>query len=294
MRRMSVVESKRRGSGRNNGSIISTFLALCALAVTLMVLAPACSKGNKETQNRNNSGVVITLENADSVQLLETLYDHSDKIWTVAFSPNGKLLASCGQDGKVLVRSVDSLAAAGQMGDFPYWVIGLTFSPDGRYIAYGGAQGFSGPVGPIGIWNVEADSLERVLDGHKGGCWSLDYQESSGILVSGSFDGTVKMWNPQTGALLQTLIGHTAPVLSVDFNPHQDLIASSGIDYTVRLWDSQAGNPVSVLRGHSGNIGYVKFSPDGLKVASSADDGTVKLWNIADSSLIWSCDAGQG
>jgi len=179
------------------------------------------------------------------------------------------------------------------MGGFAGWVVGLAFSPDGHFLANGGANGFSGSAGPIELWNVATDTHERTLLGHTGGVWSLDFQESTGILASASFDHTVKLWNPETGALLRTLVGHTAQVLSLDFNPHQDLLASSGIDYTIRIWNTQTGATASVLIGHTGNIGYVKFSPDGLTVASSADDGTVRLWNVAGGNQIWSRAAGQ-
>ena len=294
MRNMIVAAPESIKDPRSAGCIFSTALALCVIALTLSIPISGFCKEIQGPSKGDHTMIPITRDNAHDVKLLQTLTDHSNRVWTVAFSPDGKLLASCGQDGKVLVRNVDSLSVSTQMGGFPYWVVGLAFSPDSRYLAYGGATGFASAVGPIGIWNIEADTLERTWSGHTGGCWSLDFQESTGTLVSGSFDNTVKLWNPQTGALLNTLYGHTGAVLSVDFNPHQNLIASSGTDYDVRLWDSQTGAPVRVLAGHTGNVGYVKFSPDGLTVASSADDGTVRLWNVADSGLIWSCPAGQG
>jgi WD40 repeat protein len=294
MRKSIEMASEKTGTAKFDGLVVMIILTLMVAVMALSIPVTASSLKPHDGGQRSLSTIPMTCENAANVKLLQTLMDHSNRVWTVAFSPDGRLLASCGQDGKVLVRNVDSLAVSRQMGGFPYWVVGLAFSPDGRFLAYGGAMGFSSTVGPIGIWNVEADSLERSWSAHTGGCWSLDFQESTGTLVSGSFDNTVKLWNPQTGALFNTLSSHTGAVLSVDFNPHQDLIASSGTDYTVRLWNSQTGSPVRILAGHTGNVGYVKFSPDGLKLASSADDGTVRLWNFADSSLIWPCNAGQG
>ncbi|TFH65657.1 MAG: hypothetical protein E4G91_01675 [Candidatus Zixiibacteriota bacterium] len=271
---------------------MSRLLAAIALVLSMFLVAVAGSNDGR----KNKSGVhtSITIENAEDVELVETLTDHTNPVWTAIFSPDGKLLASCGQDGRVLVRDVDSLSHSRQMGSFPDWIVGLAFSPDGQYLAYGGATGFSGTFGSIGLWNIAADSLERIMTGHEGGCWSLDFQESTGLLVSGSFDQMVMLWDPLTGAQLNTLYGHTAQILSVDFNSVQNLIASSGVDYTVLLWDSQTGFPVRTLSGHTGNVGYVKFSPDGLTVASSADDGTVRLWNVSDGSPIWSRAAGQG
>ena len=277
------------------GCLFCAALALGTVISIALFTSSALAREAEGNSQRSVAYVPITLENASDVELVETLSDHLDYVWTVVFSPDGELLASCGQDGKVLVRHIDSLSQSTQMGGFPgNWVVGLAFSPDGQYLACGGAAGFSSTFGSIGLWNVTADSLERVMTGHTGGCWSLDFQESSGTLASGSFDRTVRLWNPQTGGVLDTLRGHTGPVLSVDFNPHQNLVASSSVDYRVRIWDSETGNPVRTLSGHTGNVGYVKFSPDGLTVASSADDGTVRLWNVADGSPIWSVNAWQG
>jgi len=294
MRKTIAATSEKMRGADPAGFVFSAALALSVLAMTWSTPVSVLSRGIERAGTGNYSGVPITLENAGNVTLLRTLTDHLDRVWTVTFSPDGRLLASCGQDGRVLVRDVDSLSVSTQMGSFSQWVVGLAFSPDGHYLAYGGALGFTGSAGPIGLWNVVADSLEFFWGGHDGGCWSLDFQESTGILASASFDRTVKLWEPLTGTLLNTLTGHTGAVLSVDFNPSQNLLASSSIDYTVRLWDSQTGSPVCVLTGHTGNVGYVKFSPNGLNVASSADDGTVRLWNVADSSSIWSRNAEQG
>lgn len=254
----------------------------------------SCSERSGTTPQNENPVNPITVDNAGQVRLLATITDHTAGVWTPVFSPDGRLLASCGWDGVVRVRNVDSLDVSREMGSFDGWLIGLAFSPDGHHLAYGGATGFGGTTGPIWIWDVIADTLERELVGHQSGCWSLDYQESTGLLASCSFDRTVKLWDPQTGELLHTLRGHTAPVLSVDFNPHQNIVASSGIDLTIRLWDSETGDSLRTLTGHTGNIGYVKFSPDGTTLASSADDGTVRLWNTSDGGEVWSQDAGQG
>ncbi|HUV30413.1 MAG TPA: hypothetical protein VMY05_04885 [Acidobacteriota bacterium] len=233
-----------------------------------------------------NFPCVITTENASEVQLVETLSEHTDRVWTVAFSPDGSLLASCGEDGSVIVRPVDTLSSTTVL-TASYWVIGLAFSPDGQVLASGEY------VGPIRLWDVATSTQIDMLMGHTQGCWSLDFQESSGTLVSGSLDGTVKLWNPSTGALINTLEGHSGAVLSVDFSPTEDLIASSGTDYDIWLWNSLNGDSVRVLEGHTENIGFVKFSPSGTHLASSADDGTVRLWDVATGDQVWSQNAGQ-
>ena len=135
-----------RDAEKIRAGLLLRFGAFFALAsvVTLSVLA--CSDKGDTMPEDNNTSNPISSDNIDDVRLLDTLADHTDGVWTPAFSPDGTLLASCGQDGKVLVRKVDSLSVLREMGSFSGWIIGLAFSPDGRHLACGGTVGFGGSV----------------------------------------------------------------------------------------------------------------------------------------------------
>jgi WD40 repeat protein len=263
------------------------------LIISLISLMP-CSARGQTARLADAPSCVITPENSSDVELLFTLTEHTDGVWNAVFSPDGSLLATCAQDQLVLVREVDNLTAVTELSGHFGWVLGLAFSPDGQLLASAGTDGFSGSLpGYIRLWDLTTDTQVDVLAGHAAGTWSLDFQESSGILVSGGRDMTVRLWDPSTGDLLNTLTGHTGIVLSVDFNPYQDLVASSGTDNSVRIWNSQTGESVFVLTGHTNNVGFVKFSPDGTRLASSADDGTVRMWDVATGEELWVRPAGQ-
>jgi len=266
---------------------------MVALAgIALLALHPAAQ--SRPGQSLAACKCVITPQNANRVELIHTFTEHTAGAWIAVFSPDGSLLASCAQDRLIFVRGVNNLGSAMQLSGHLGWVLGLAFSPDGQLLASAGTDGFGGTLpGLIRLWDVATGTQVRVLPGHSNGCWSLDFQESSGVLVSGGRDALVKLWDPATGDLLRTLTGHSGIVLAVDFNPQQNLIASSGTDYSVRLWNSETGESVFVLTGHTNNVGFVKFSPDGTRLASSADDGTVRLWNVADGTEIWNRPAAQ-
>lgn len=259
------------------------------LTAALIVLAIGSARAESA------GSCVVTPENAPGAVSLRTITAHTDGVWNAVFSHQGDMLATCGQDGQVLVHALgvpDSMRSfLGETG----WVLGLAFSPDDRWLASTGTGSFGGmEPGIIKIWDVATGEELRELPGHASGGWSLDFQESTSILASGGRDRLVKLWDPSTGGLLRTLSGHTGWVLSVDFHPSQHLVASSSTDRSIRIWNSATGGLVHRLTGHTNNVGFVRFSPDGASLASGADDGTVRLWNVADGSERWSVPAGQG
>lgn len=246
-------------------------------------------------RNEGLDSCVITIANAHNVQLLHTFTDHTAGAWNAVFSHDGRMLGTCAQDAQVLIHDLSDLDSVIHFIGHTEWVLGLAFSPDDQFLASTGTAGFSGTQpGVIKIWDIATAAQVRELPGHTNGSWSLDFQESTGILASCGKDRAVKLWDISTGDLLNTLTGHTGWVLSVDFHPNQDLVASSSVDRSIRIWNSQTGDQVDLLTGHTNNVGFVKFSPDGLYLASGADDQTVRLWNVADGTQIWSVPAGQG
>ena len=106
------------------------------------------------------------------------------------------------------------------------------------------------------------------------------------ILVSSSYDKTIKTWDITSGSCLSTLRGHTDPVRSVCFSPCGEKIASGGgfqygnKDYSIRIWDAKTGEQIgSPLRGHSAVVNSVCFSSDGTQLTSGSDDTTVRNWD---------------
>ena len=250
---------------------------------------------------------------------VETLSGHTDGVVSVAFSPEGSILASGSIDHTVqLWDTVTELPIATLIGHTAT-ARSVAFSPDGSILASGSHDN------TVRLWNVETRQLKAELTGHTAGVESVAFSPDGSTLASGGHDGTVRLWDTVTGQpinifmegsntvwsvayspdgntlaiglnngaivlaralgihsaahLPKILEGHTGFVESVAFSPDGSTLASGSYDSTVRLWDTVTGQPIYTLTGHTEGINSVAFSPDGTILASGSDDSTIWLWD---------------
>ena len=209
-------------------------------------------------------------------QLRFTLPGDGDEVQSLAFSPDGRVLASGSGEKNSNIRIWDfgtgALRATLKVnaGD----VTTLAFSPTGAILA--AALGNR----TIQLWDVATGQPRTTLQGDAGLVPAVAFSPDGNVLASSSEDFTIKFWDLATGALRSTLKGHTDLVYSVAFSPDGATLASGGDDLDVRLWNVATGRPKAKLSGHTNNIRVVQFSPDGTTLASAGDDGTVRLWDL--------------
>ena len=168
---------------------------------------------------------------------IATFEGHTGSIRSVAFSPDGTILASGSRDGRVKLWNIPSrsnVATIEVKNKRNGWVSSVAFSPDGLTLA-SGQRNESSP-GRVKLWDVETKRNVATFE-HLFGVTSIAFSPDGSILASGSRDDKVKLWDVATKRNMATLEGHTRDVWSVAFSPDGTILASGSDDDTVLLWD---------------------------------------------------------
>ncbi len=254
-------------------------------------------------ETRLASGVyqekTIRVWDAASGRLIYALRGHKEEGITIAFSPDGRCLASgvfgrigIYKDKTVRLWDMTNGRAIQTLTGHTKGVNEVVFSPNGRSLASGSSDE------TVRLWDTTSGRILHVLIGHKNSVNSVVYSPDGMFLASGS-DGmflasgkgrgsTVCLWIVASGHLAHTFSGHEWDITSITFSPDGACLASASRDNTVRLWDTNSGSLIHILHGHTSTVNEVVFSPNGEYLASGGEysDNTVRLWDRVSGRVI--------
>ncbi len=220
----------------------------------------------------------------------EPLRAHADQVFSLAFSPDGKILASgsCSiykqgycYEGEIILWDIETQSPIGQpIHGHTSWVGDISFSPDGKVLASGGGDG------EILFWdieNVQLTSLMLSTGTGLGIITNIEFSPNGKTLVSGDTDGRLILWDAFDGQIIKEFIGHKNQIYAATFSPDGAILASGDSNNLIFLWDIASGNVINTLQEHSGIVTSLEFSPDGEYLASASEDSSVILWGIKDN-----------
>ncbi|MEH2143462.1 NB-ARC domain-containing protein [Nostoc sp.] len=222
-------------------------------------------------------GVNLHRVNFTDANLVNSVFTATfGSIFTVAFSPDGAILATGDASGRINLWQVIDGELLSTCKGHTNWVRSVAFSPQGNILVSGSDDQ------TVRIWNINTGECLKTLHGHTDWVRSIAFNPQGTLLASGSNDQTVRVWDVFTGDCLSTLQGHSGRVRSVDLSVNGYTLVSGSEDETVRVWDIRSGECVNVLHEHSSRVRSVAFSLDGYTLAIGCDDQIIRICNVHD------------
>lgn len=205
---------------------------------------------------------------------------HKDEAWSLAFSPDGRTVATGSDDTepdptiKLWDTATGQLKAAwpGGMGT----VASLSFSPDGRTLASGHLVATTN----VQIWDVATGRRVADLAGHTDRVRAVAFAPHGRDLATASSDGTVRLWDVASWRERAVLRGHGDTVHAVGFSPDGNTLASAGNDGDIRLWDLQSKSALPRVLRNRANLMAIAFAPDGKTLAVADSLGSATVWDL--------------
>ena len=257
-------------------------VSLGTIAGALAIFLPVVLVSENNTQLISMSTEVKGLlkSNQDLEALVKSIKagKRLQQWWSVGVKPETEMQVKTAlQDAAYTIRERNSLEGHVES------VTSVSFSPDGKMIASGSADGV------VIIWNRNGTKI-KSFKAHEKKITSLGFSPNSQKLLSGSEDKTLKLWSLK-GEEIATFKGHEDEITSFSFSLDGQKVISGSKDKTLKLWNLD-GTEIKTFRGHEDSINSVNFSPDG-KIIASVSNEMMKLWSLDGKEIKTLNDKGK-
>jgi hypothetical protein len=197
----------------------------------------------------------------------------------LAFSPDGTVLITAGDDGIAQLREVPTAALRSSLQSNRSALRCAAFSPDAHVAATGGDDG------RVRIWDAATGDMIFTLKGDHHKVWSIAFSPDARVIASAGDGGEIRLWDTSTGTLKSSLRGRSKTVRCVAFSPDSQLAASGGDDGKVQLWDTSTNILLSTFRHPHGVALALAFSPGSRVLAVAGSDHEVRMWDLPSREL---------
>ncbi len=333
--------TKRRRRAQRRRVLLMTAGALVA-AVGLVGVTwslarwstPAVTESALASRPANSTSPTAATAGSATLHPSRTLGPFQAGVMTVAYSPDGKVLASGGQERSILLWDTTTWTSRGPLGKFGGDVVSFSFSPDGMRLA---SVTSAADSSAIRLWDVANAELAKVLGGPNPGMWGVAYSPDGRTVACGGWDRAVHLFDVASGEEERAIPNVVSKYLrALAISPDGKLIATGGSGPT-RLWDAATGQEVvpqhtlpaelcpsflppkgdllagwsyaagrvivceipdgqvrATWRAQPGYIEGLAVSPDGRFIASLGREGAVHLWSVADQTKVATLQGHNG
>jgi WD40 repeat protein len=196
---------------------------------------------------------------------------------TLAFSPDGKVLASGGYDNRIRLWDPDTGKEVRTLEGHKSYVNCIAFSGDGKWLASGSQDN------DLRLWDVETGKEQRRFQGRNAPIERLALSPNGKVLASSCLGGTLRLWDTDTGKEIRSLpIDKGYRVLAMTFTPDSKFFAfNNRTDKGIQLVDVAEGKLIRTFKAHKDNVYELTFSADGTTLISGSGDNTIRVWDVA-------------
>jgi WD40 repeat protein len=261
-----------------------------------MLLGLAAINETGDPENAVPSAIEALHRSFQANRLVVTLHGHNDRVYAVAYSPDGSHVATGSRDGTALIWDatvqIGSTAAHKPLitikdeRGFP--ISDVAYSPDGKWLAT------SSWDGSVRVWDASNGSQVIKFDVNGGKAWTVAFSpvKEDGLLAAGFDDGKVRVWSMKTKGLLLTLDTGSldAAVESVAFSPDGKTLGAGSDSKNGYVWQAATGKQLFQLTGHTDKVNSIDFSPDGKLIATASADRTERIYDAQNGELIRSLE----
>lgn len=263
------------------GLLWKVSLGTIAGALTIFLPVVLISQNNIQLLSTSTEAKGLLKSNQDLEALVKSIKagKRLQQWWSVGVKPETEIQVKTAlQDAVYTINERNSLEGHSDN------VTSVSFSPDGKMIASGSADGM------VIIWNRDGRKI-KYFKAHENKITSLGFSPNSQKILSASEDKTLKLWSLE-GKKIATFTGHKEEITSFSFSPDGQKVISGSKDKTLKLWNLD-GTEIKTFMGHKESINSVSFSPDGKVIASTSNE-MMKLWGLDGKEIKTLNEGGTG
>jgi len=273
--------------------LLATSLASCAPASPAVPTDPPVTPTNTPTPSPPLPPKKATPDDGTPLQTPApraypiVLEGHTDRIYTVEYSPDGSRLVTASDDNTAIVWDIGAAAPVTILRGHTNRLTTAHFSANGARVV---TAGFDAAAR---VWNAGTGKLVAVLEGHTGIVNDARYCPSGGNVVTAGEDGTARIWKTLTGEPIHLLNAEAGPVKAAVFSSDGFEVATAHDDGTVVLWNADDGSErlrpdKGLPDGAISNMATLDlaYSADGTRLFGVGEDGALFIWNVSDGSLV--------